>query len=296
MRVDIPKPGKYVVAVSGGVDSMVLLDILAREPSLVLIIAHIDHGIRPDSNEDLILVEYESNKRSLKFNKKLLKLGSNASEEKARNERYKFLNNLQKEHQADGIITAHHQDDLIETAILNMLRGTGRKGLTSILDNPKVIRPLINVPKKEIYQYALDNGIIWHEDSTNNDEKYLRNYIRKQIIPKLDDQQKQQFINSLNSTSKNNQEIDTLLVKQINENSSNTGISRTWFNSLPHDVASETMATWLRQNKLRDFDRSTIVRLVIAAKTSKNSKKHPIIKGANLVMSKDELALELAER
>lgn len=292
----MPKPGKYVVAVSGGVDSMVLLDILARQPGLELIVAHVDHGIRDDSSEDLKLVEAVTNKLNLEFNNISLNLDSNTSEETARNKRYEFLRSVKEKSKADAIITAHHQDDLLETAILNMLRGTGRKGISALADNPGIIRPLINVSKNQIQEYAEANHIEWHEDSTNSEEKYLRNYVRLNIIPKMSPRQKEQLLKNIHQSSKTNREIDTLLVKQLQANRYENAISKAWFNQLPHDVATETMAAWLRQNNLRDFDKKTIERLVVAAKTSKIGKKHPIIKGANLLVSKDGLALELAER
>lgn len=292
----MPKPGKYVIAVSGGVDSMVLLDILARESSLEVVVAHVDHGIRDDSRQDLELVRTTSNNLELEFNSISLNLGVNTSEEAARKARYKYLYSVQKQHNAAGIITAHHQDDLIETAILNMLRGTGRKGLSALADNPDVFRPLINVSKKEILEYAKANNIKWHEDSTNSEEKYLRNYVRSKLVSKLTNSQKHKLIKEILSASEVNQQIDTLLVKQLRANRYKSGISRQWFNSLPHDVAGETMAAWLRQNNLREFDKKTIERLVVASKTSKNDKKQPIIRGSNLLISKEGLALELVER
>lgn len=296
MDVKMPKPGKYVIAVSGGVDSMVLLDVLSRESNLQLVVAHLDHGIRVDSHADKELVRLFTNKLGLDFESKLLNLGSEASEDTARKARYDFLYDIQKKYQADGIITAHHQDDLIETAILNMLRGTGRKGLSSLSDNPDIIRPLLNTSKQAIIDYAEKHNIKWHEDSTNQEDKYLRNYVRLKIIPKMAKSQKDAMLKSISTGSEANREIDTLLVKQLQINRYKSGISRAWFNGLPHVVATETMASWLRLNQLRDFDRKTIDRLVIASKTSKNNKKQPIIKGANLLITKDELALELVER
>lgn len=296
MDVKMPKNGKYVVAVSGGVDSMVLLDILVHAPSLELVIAHVDHGIRDDSSQDLELVRVTCNNLELEFNSISLNLGANTSEEVARKARYDFLYSVQKQHNAAAIITAHHQDDLLETAILNMLRGTGRKGLSALADNPDVIRPLINVSKKEILEYAKANNIEWHEDSTNSDEMYLRNYVRSKLVSKLTDSQKQKLIKEILAASEVNQQIDTLLVKQLHLNRYKNGISRQWFNGLPHDVAGETMAAWLRLNNLREFDKKTIQRLVVASKTSKNDKKQPIIRGSNLLISKEGLALELAER
>src|SRR3989338_6989044 len=91
------------------------------------------------------------------------RLGKAASEETARQARYEFLDKVKRKYKADAIITAHHQDDLIETAFLNILRGTGRKGLSSIV-NPKIRRPILNVPKAEILAYAKQHHLKWYED------------------------------------------------------------------------------------------------------------------------------------
>src|SRR5438445_4950610 len=121
MDVLIPKPGSYAVAVSGGVDSVVLLDILAKRDDLELAVAHFDHGIREDSVEDRHFVEGLAKNYGLPFIYEEGSLGPKSSEAEAREARYKFLRQAQKKAGAKAIITAHHQDDLLETAILNML-------------------------------------------------------------------------------------------------------------------------------------------------------------------------------
>jgi tRNA(Ile)-lysidine synthase len=177
MQVDV-KPGKYVVAVSGGVDSMVLLDLLRSLPGVELIVAHFEHGVREDSDEDRKLVEKAAKQYGLAFVCEHGNLGAGISEAAAREARYAFLNRVKAQNDAQAIITAHHEDDLLETAILNILRGTGRKGLSSLGSTEDIIRPLLHVSKKTIRDYATAHGIAWHEDSTNESDVYLRNYIR----------------------------------------------------------------------------------------------------------------------
>src|SRR4051794_19867846 len=125
MDVVLPKPGSYVVAVSGGVDSMALLHYLQTRPGIKLTVAHFDHGIRDDSPEDRKLAQEVAKSYKLPFVYHEGRLGGEASEATARAARYDFLNKVRRSSQAQAIITAHHQDDLLETAILNMLRGTG---------------------------------------------------------------------------------------------------------------------------------------------------------------------------
>src|SRR5690606_4946866 len=128
------EPGHYVVAVSGGVDSMALLDMVAKQsrPKVSFTVAHFDHGIRDDSHLDRRLVGEVAQRHNLPFVYERGELGAGASEALAREARYAFLRKVQHSTGARGIMTAHHHDDVVETAVLNMLRGTGRKGLSSL--------------------------------------------------------------------------------------------------------------------------------------------------------------------
>jgi tRNA(Ile)-lysidine synthase len=184
MDFDLPA-GSYVVAVSGGVDSVALLHMLARRPGLKLTVAHYDHGIRPDSAEDRRHVQYFARAHGLPFVYETGQLGSDASEATARRARYDFLHRVRQASGAGAVITAHHQDDLLETIILNLLRGTGRRGLSSLKSTDVVKRPLLHLPKNELLRYAAEQGLVWREDSTNADPRYLRNYIRHNILPRF---------------------------------------------------------------------------------------------------------------
>lgn len=181
---------KYVLAVSGGVDSVVLLDILSKQPGMDLVVAHFDHGIRSDSNIDAIFVAGLAKKYGFQFETKREELGSDSSEEKARIRRYTFLRDVAKKYDAK-LITAHHSDDVIETVAINLTRGTGWRGL-AVLDSD-VLRLLTGLTKAEIIDYAVKHKLSWHEDSTNAEKKYLRNKIREHTM-KLDDDTKRQLL------------------------------------------------------------------------------------------------------
>jgi tRNA(Ile)-lysidine synthase len=185
------EPGTYVVAVSGGVDSVVLLDKLVAQSSLKLIVAHFDHGTRVDSADDERFVAALAKRHGVAYESKREELGSDVSEEQARNRRYTFLRQVAKKHQA-VLVTAHHADDVIETIAINLLRGTGWRGL-AVLDNPHIIRPLLHVRKAELQAYAEEHQLQWHEDSTNASDKYLRNRLRRQLAS-LDEATRSQLL------------------------------------------------------------------------------------------------------
>lgn len=169
---------RYVVAVSGGVDSVVLLDMLAKQKQQ-LVVAHFDHGIRDDSAQDAEFVRRLAAAYGVPYETKREELGARASEDYARERRYGFLRDIAKKHNA-MIVTAHHSDDIIETVAINMSRGTGWRGL-AVLDNSHIYRPLLSMTKAEIIGYAKANGLKWHEDSTNASNKYLRNQLRRRL-------------------------------------------------------------------------------------------------------------------
>ena len=290
MKIVVP-PGLYVVAVSGGVDSMVLLDLLLTVPELYLVVAHLDHGIRKDSRQDRILVETTARMHNLPFEYREARLSRSVSEADARKVRYDFLDAVRQQYGAQAIITAHHQDDVIETAFLNLLRGTGRKGLSSLRSSDKILRPLLQASKQDIREYAKENAIRWREDSTNQDERYLRNFVRLSLIPQLTPVQRQRLSERLMSVAIINQELDALLLDNLHAHMALEGLNRQWFIMLPYDISAEVIASWLRQTGIRDFDRKTIERLVIAAKTALPGKHIDVIAGSKLHIGRQYLAI-----
>ncbi|MEO5628077.1 MAG: tRNA lysidine(34) synthetase TilS [Candidatus Saccharimonadales bacterium] len=289
MKLTVPA-GRYVVAVSGGVDSMALLDLLRKQPDIQLTVAHFEHGIREDSDQDRQLVQKTARSHGLPFVYSRGNLGAGASEDTARKHRYEFLHKVRMAATAQAIITAHHQDDMLETAIINLLRGTGRKGLSSLSSDDLILRPLLGYTKSQIQAYADGHNLQWHEDSTNQNEKYLRNYVRLKILNRFDDAQRQQLLEHLDVAKELNQELESLLATQLHIQPAVNKIDRHWFIGLPHSVAKEVLASWLRQHKLV-FDKKTLERLVVAAKTYQPHKQADISSKAVMEVKKDYLAL-----
>jgi tRNA(Ile)-lysidine synthetase-like protein len=183
-------PGRYIVAVSGGVDSMALLDMMRQYPSLEVIVAHADHGIRTDTALDSSVVESFCKSHNITFVAKKLHLSATTGENRARDARYSFLRSCRIEYNASAIVTAHHQDDVIETALFNVLRGTYWRGVAPFTQKSDIVRPLLDVTKSQLFAYATLHKVPWREDTTNTDQRYSRNYIRHTVIPALESSNK----------------------------------------------------------------------------------------------------------
>lgn len=183
---------RLLIAVSGGIDSMVLVD-LCNQLKLNFAIAHCNfklRGIHSDADEKFILETAEKiNKKAFvkHFKTEVYAREHHLSiQMAARNLRYDWFFELSNSLNFDYILTAHHADDKLETFLINLSRGSGLEGLTGIPErNKNVIRPMLNFSRSEIETYAISNSIEWREDQSNTDIKYLRNKIRHEIVPKL---------------------------------------------------------------------------------------------------------------
>lgn len=288
MELDL-EPGVYVIAVSGGVDSVVLLNMLSNRSDLQLVVAHYDHGIRKDSKHDRHFVDNLAKSYHLPFVFDQGDLGSLASEAEARKHRYVFLHQVRRSVNAQAIITAHHQDDLIETIIINVLRGTGRKGLSPLWSTPFLKRPLLGMSKQTIRMYARSRNLEWREDSTNQDTKYLRNYIRHTILSNMTPKQRRELLEIFEHAKRYNEKIDELLTKLGADDDGNV-VSRQLFIGLPHMVAREFLSQWLRTRQIA-FDSKTIERLTVQLKTLSAGSFVPINQGAMFYVTKQDIRL-----
>ena len=191
---------KLLVAVSGGVDSMVLCYLL-NKLNLNFSIAHVNYNLRGnDSHLDEKFISEYSNKNQIDLFLKNVDLSSqnNSIQNKARDIRYAFFKEILSKYNFDFILTAHHLDDNIETIFLNISREKKNSTFTGMnVVNDSIIKPLLFIEKKDILNYAKQNNILWREDSSNAQNKYLRNYIRNIVIPsfrKINNNYKSNFI------------------------------------------------------------------------------------------------------
>lgn len=290
MKVHV-EPGTYIVAVSGGVDSVVLLDLLANRPHLNLVVAHFDHGMRSDSVEDRKLAQKLAQDYGLPFEFAEGKLGAEASEATAREARYDFLRRVCKKYTATAIITAHHQDDVLETIVINWLRGTKSKGLSSLRSKGDIVRPLLAVTKTEIREYARKKNLTWREDSTNSNPKYLRNYVRLQIVPRMDAGTRTKLLEASKRAADLNDAIYELVEGYLQTQNSDTVLDRAQFSKLPNEVAAEVLVHWLRNQTDVTITNQLVERVREAIMHGRNGSRVDVAKGWSLALSRAEVSL-----
>jgi len=194
------KPGDPVVAaVSGGIDSMVLLHLLIH-CGFKPVVAHFNHRIRPAAQADAEFVRNSADRYGLEFIlgtddvPALAKKNGETIEEAARNSRYRFLFKVAQDRKAAAVLTAHQADDQVETILMNILRGSGLNGLAGMRPRAisayhpviPLVRPLLSCSREEILQYSQVEKISFVEDESNQDAAYRRNRIRLELIPILE--------------------------------------------------------------------------------------------------------------
>ena len=186
------EPGEAIVAVSGGPDSVALLDVLhalAAELGITLVVAHADHGISSDSRTVGRSVETLAGQYGLPFETTELQLGPGATETEARRARYVWLRDVQRRRGAKYLVTAHHEDDQVETILLRALRGSAPAGLAGIAARARggLVRPLLPFTRRELQDYATERGLPTYDDPANRDPRHLRSWVRGTLLPLLNE-------------------------------------------------------------------------------------------------------------
>ncbi|MBP6576455.1 MAG: tRNA lysidine(34) synthetase TilS [Chryseobacterium sp.] len=213
----------YLLAVSGGVDSMVLAD-LFQVSGLKFQVAHINYHLRnEDSNLDQKLVSDFCERYQIPFH--LYEVSAedqkpeNSIQNWARELRYQFFRKIQKEQNLEYLVTAHHLNDQLETFIINLSKASGIKGLSGIPANDNnIIRPLLNFSKEEIYEFAEENNVEFREDKSNQKTDYLRNKVRHNVVPeleKINDDFLQNFSKSMEILNQTKDVLNDLINEKI---------------------------------------------------------------------------------
>lgn len=312
-----------LLAVSGGVDSIVLLDLLGKaldqhgqeqeqdpDPSEIkslisvfvedtglskIELAYIDHSQRTDTGMDIKATRQLADQFNLKLHVISLDLPKDCSEQLARQKRYEALEQTKLQRALDHIITAHHADDVLETAITNMTRGTGPKGLSSLHHQPDNIwRPFlyklkegVYICKKDILDYAHANKLGWHEDSTNASDKYLRNRIRQRLA-KQKPEEKLKLLSLISANLELREEIsqNTQLLELTLSLDGDQTYSIPLFRELPEEVKSQFLHTKISQNGF-DVNKESVDRAKEFIQT-KTTGKTLQLKGCELKIPKKD--------
>jgi len=200
---------KLILAVSGGVDSMALLAMYTHAD---IVVAHVDHGTRKSSAEDADFVRQKCQELGVKFYETKLELGEGVSEELARKKRYEFLKTIQ-EKEGGTLCTAHHLDDVLESIAINLIRGTGWRGLTPFYDD-KLVRPFIisKMWKRDVLKFAGEQDICFRKDPTNYETNYLRNRVREKMA-ELDETTRADIIKLFEKQNELRGKIEKLVTK-----------------------------------------------------------------------------------
>lgn len=218
---------------------MLMMDFFAGDPDVV--VAHFDHGMRPSSKDDAAFVEKMAKKYGFPFILGKSRLGENASEAQARDMRYRFLESVADS--VDGVIyTAHHANDVAESVAINLIRGTGWRGLAPF-SRENVYRPFIYeyhnpMSKYDIYRFAAEREIVFRQDPTNNEPKYLRNRIREKVYDELYAPELGGILDLYMFQRYLRQEIDLTVAMLLPEDGR---FQRSWFKKLDDGVALEIL-------------------------------------------------------
>ncbi|PWG06113.1 tRNA lysidine(34) synthetase TilS [Polaribacter aquimarinus] len=296
------KGKKLLIAISGGVDSVVLTHLLSKL-NFTIALAHCNFKLRDtESNLDEEFVKKIGKLLNIKTfttrfeTEKFAAKNKQSTQIAARNLRYSWFKEIAEKHQFNYVLTAHHADDNLETFLINLSRGTGLEGLTGIPDvNGNIVRPLLTFSRDEIISFAKKNNIYWREDKSNASIKYIRNKIRHKVVPVLKEINPS-LLESFAKTTAHLEESQQILEDRISEVSKNIiqkdfscGQDLVKFNIKKINQLSNPKAYLYRFLKEYNFTEWNDVYNLLSAQSGKQvfSKTHILLKDRDfLILSK----------
>ncbi len=283
-------PSTVIVAVSGGVDSVVLLHALAQMP-IRIVVAHVNYHLRSESNEDASFVAKLAQKMNVIFEQRDWQtIPDHAVEKEARIFRYDFFNTLAKQYQTDTIVVAHHANDQAETVLLKMIRGGQLRQMSGMMAKTNhIIRPFLALTKQELVAYANRNQLKWREDSTNSDPNYTpRNLLRNDVLPKLTtiNAQAVRHINDMAQQIQNQERL-------IDEQAAIYAQNIVSWHTIPQAWQAPTLKYWLQSHQIFNIKENQIMEaLQLLNNDSKPNGSIALNQGVQLVKSYDQLGLQ----
>jgi tRNA(Ile)-lysidine synthase len=314
-KKELVKKGETIVlAVSGGPDSLCLLHLfnrLASADNLKLVVAHLNHGLRPEAAAEeaglaslaaRLNLSFKAKRVNIRSYKKRLKLSEEAAGRRAR---YRFLLRVARSFKADAIALGHHRDDQAETVLLNLLRGSGIDGLSGMLplrhlNGVKLIRPLLEFRRSEIESYCLDQGLDYYTDSSNLETYYTRNKIRLDLIPHLEERYNPRIREALAGLAELAAEDRLYFAHQVRKTAGKlvehkgklTFLDRSTLNKLPRAISSRVLRQLLSHYRTgRELGRLHLNQLLELAKDGNVGARLDLPGGLRAYRAKDSLIL-----
>jgi len=288
---------KIIIAVSGGIDSMVLFDILKTSN---IVVAHVNHNIRKESETEYDFLENLCKKNSIPFEGIKLEYSKDELKDNfqsvAREKRYNFFFSIMDKYSADYLALAHHGDDLVETVLMSISRGSSLKGYggfkeESFLKGYRIIRPLLKYNSEDISYYAKTNDVKFYEDSSNKSDKYTRNRYRSEILPFLKKENNNihhkylQYSNTiLDAHAYINEDVRTFLSKTFSVKA---------FNKLNRIVKKEVISNILSERKASI--NTSIIENIISVLLTKTPNQEVSLSN-NLVLLKEYDSVTIIKR
>lgn len=258
-----------IVAVSGGVDSVVLLHTLRQQlPDTKLVVAHVNYHLREESDADESFVRDLAEKYHAIFEHTAWsKVSDIAVEKQARDFRYQFFEQLAKKYHTQTVVVAHHADDQAETVLLKLIRGGQLSQLSGMhTKNRQIIRPFLLITKQELIHYAQENNLHWQEDKTNQDATYTpRNYLRQVIIPQLKTINPQ-TVRHINAFANQIEKQSELITAQVNIYVQN--IEHDW-QAIPELWQEETIKRYMQLKGIYRFKQTQIFQIIQLLRNNK---------------------------
>ncbi len=278
------KDETVVVACSGGPDSMTLLKLtndLKEELNLKIICAHVNHKIRPESDDEAIMVEKYCKENNIFFEYMTINSYNQTNfHQDARIKRYNFFEETVNKCKAKHLLTAHHGDDLMETILMRIVRGANLKSYAGFSEKIKnktytILRPLIPYTKEQVLKYANDNNVPYSIDNSNSKDDYTRNRFRKYILPKLKEEDKnvhKKFYKFSKTLEMYDEYINKDVKKAYTEIINNNKLDIEKFQKLEHLIQIKIIGKLLEQeykndiSKITDKHRELIHKILISNK------------------------------